>query len=158
MIFTSVDINFSLFVPIAIAIITAIIGPIWLSRHKETIEERNKRLDTTGELSVRIIDEGRDMRAELRQRIDDLESRIATTTQAFQEALDEIRRLKSENERCTNLIEELRKEVEKHRAAMSLRVEALEHPEIDVVAEKAKQKIDDRITQLEENGDSNGSV
>lgn len=146
MISTTVSINFAIFIPILIATITAIVGPLWLSRRKETLDERNKRLETTGELSVRIIDEGRDMRLELRARIDSLEKRIADSTDAFQDALEQIRTLKSENERCTQLIEELKKEIKSHTDSMSQRVDALEHPDHD------------KITDLGKTGGTNESI
>jgi len=152
MVGTVVNVNLQLFIPILIAVITAIVGPIWLSRHKESIEDRNKRLETTGELSVRIIDEGRDMRKELRDRVDSLEDRLAKATQAFQDALEQIRELKTENERCADLIEDLREELERYRNALSNRVDALEHPVVDNANKK-----DDVITKVD-NGDSDGSI
>jgi septal ring factor EnvC (AmiA/AmiB activator) len=154
----AINVNLPLFIPIVIAVITAVIGPIWLSRHKETVDERNRRIESSGELSVRIIDEGRDMRKELRDRIDSLEARLAQASKDFQAALDEIRKLRSTNDRLTNQIQDLRREVDQHRQSMISRVDALEHHESESISEKDKPKNDDRITELPESGDSDGTI
>lgn len=136
MIATTISVNLPIFIPVIIAVITAIVGPIWLARHKENADERKERLDSSGELSVRIIDEGRDMRKELRDRVDSLETRLQEATKAFQDAMEEIRKLKSENDRFSYMIASLKEELDKMRQAAQL--ESL--------------KRDDQITALEKTG------
>lgn len=141
MIGTTVSVNLPILIPVIVAVITAVVGPIWLARHKESADERKERLDSSGELSVRIIDEGRDMRKELRDRVDSLEARLQDATKAFQDAMEEIRQLRTQNDRCADMISGLRLELERMRSA----------------AEREALKRDDRITALEDSTKSGAS-
>ena len=133
MISTTVSFNFAIVVPIVAALIAAVLGPLLLNSHKERSEAQKERLEATGELSVRIIDEGRDMRKELRDRVDSLEKRLQDATIAFNAALDENRKLRSDVERCEDLIKNLRREIEETRVRdkkeMGDRITHLENPE-----------------------------
>jgi uncharacterized coiled-coil DUF342 family protein len=91
------DVNLTVWIPVVVAVITSIVAPIFLSRRQ-----------SSGTLNARIIEEGRDMRLELRQRIDKLEERLDAAQDEVQKTLDEIRDLRTMNDRCNDMISELR--------------------------------------------------
>jgi FtsZ-interacting cell division protein ZipA len=104
-----------IFIPVVVAIITAIVAPLWLSRRK-----------MSGELNIRLLDEGRDLRRDQAKRIDDLEERLDKAAGSMNSALDQIRELKSRHEQCEVLIANLRAELEKANRKLNARFDAFE--------------------------------
>jgi len=78
----------AILVPIAVAIIGSVAGPLWLARRKDKIEQ-----------SVSILEEGRELRRDLAERVDKLEARLEEAGASLNEALDTIRELRSELDR-----------------------------------------------------------
>ena len=148
MIAKTVELNLALFIPVAVALVTAVLGPVWLARQNESAEERKARMEYGGELSVRIIDEGRDMRKELRERVDNLETRLVKASQDFQDALEEIRKLKTENDKLMDMIADLKEKISQYEAASNTRISALESP----------SSSDDKSTQIIKDGGTSGEI
>ena len=99
--------QFYIFVPIVVSIITAIVAPIYLSKRQ-----------TTGTLTAAVIQEGKDIRMELRQRIESLEKRLDDANDEINKALDQLRNLRGENENCVRLVENLKKELAAHQGRL----------------------------------------
>jgi chromosome segregation ATPase len=89
----------SILVPIVVALIASLAAPLWLARRKDKIDA-----------SVGLIEEGRELRRDLAERVDKLELRLESAGSALNDALDEIRRLRSECERHLNTIDRLEAE------------------------------------------------
>src|SRR6266496_4582110 len=109
-----------IFIPLIVAIITSIVAPIILSRRQKT-----------SDFSTSIIEEGREMRQELRERIDALEQRLEVAQEKMNKTLDEIRALRSENERSAAVIREMKAELSRAQRLLGDRVTALEKTEAD---------------------------
>lgn len=100
--------NLILFIPIVVAVITSIVAPILLARRQ-----------TSSTLTAAVLKEGSDIRIELRGRIDELEKRIEAANDEINKALDQLRSLKSENERCIQNLEDLKKQLEADRVRLT---------------------------------------
>jgi peptidoglycan hydrolase CwlO-like protein len=115
----------AVFIPVVIAIITSFAAPYYLSKRKDSAD-----------LNVSMLKEQTEYRRDLQERIDKLEHRLEGAGKALNSALDAVRELKSENERCSREIATLRKELE-----------------------AANKRIRERLHDLDGlNGDKNGFV
>jgi uncharacterized coiled-coil DUF342 family protein len=97
----------SVYVPIVVAIITAIVAPLWIARRK-----------SHGDLSVGLIEDQAKLRKDLWERIENLEARLDKAAQEMKDAFDQVRSLQSANERCVMLIDQYRAENERLRERM----------------------------------------
>lgn len=107
--------NLVLIIPVIVAIITSLLAPFVLGKRAEK-----------SDFGAKIIEEGAAIRKELRDRIDNLEKRLDAANDEINMALDEMRRLKSENERFLGTIEELKRELKNNRIEISHRLDELE--------------------------------
>jgi peptidoglycan hydrolase CwlO-like protein len=122
---TVMGINLSVLIPVVVAIITALVAPVYLSRRQ-----------SYGTLNARIIEEGRDMRLELRQRIDKLEQRLDSAQNEVQKTLEEIRELRTLNERCNDMIDELRTALAESAKDTKKRLDAIDPSFLDPGTDK----------------------
>lgn len=92
--------NVAIVVPVLVALVGSLLAPLWLARRKD-------RMAGAGSL----LEEGREYRRDLMERVDSLETRLENAGKAMNDALDEIRRLKSECERHESKVRELEREL-----------------------------------------------
>ncbi len=92
--------HLSILVPIVVALIASLAAPLWLARKKD-------RAAASGSL----LEEGRELRRDLAERVEKLEERLDAAGREMNAALDTIRGLRSDCERRDARIAELEREV-----------------------------------------------